>query len=143
MTRRGPKGKLNEEVQKRIVEAISLGNYQEVAAQYAGIDKATFYRWMEKGRQDDPDPAYKEFYDAVENAKANAEVRAVVLINRAAQEGTWQAAAWWLERTRPKKYGRYDRNEITGPEGGPMRIDVSTEDLERKVSAILAKRGEE
>lgn len=143
MARGARASKLTAEVQKKIVEAISLGNYQDVAAQYAGIDRATFYRWMEKGRQDEPEPLYKAFHDAVEAAKASAEVRAVVQINRAATEGTWQAAAWWLERTRPKKYGRFDRNEISGPDGGPMRIDVSTEDLERKVAAILAKRGDE
>jgi transposase-like protein len=140
---RGPKTKLTPEVQKKIVEAITLGNYTEVAAQYAGIDPTTFYRWLEKGKQDDADPVYKDFVEAVNNAKATAEVRAVVLINRAANEGVWQAAAWFLERTRPKRYGRFDRNEVSGPDGGPMRIDVSTEDLERKVTAILTKRGEE
>jgi transposase len=140
---RGRLTKLTPEVQKKIVEAIQLGNYTDVAAQYAGIDRATFYRWMEKGKQDDADPAHKAFVEAVENAQATAEVRAVVLINRAANEGVWQAAAWFLERTRPKRYGRFDRNELSGPDGGPMRIDVSTEDLERKVSAILTKRGED
>jgi hypothetical protein len=33
-------------------------------------------------------------------------VRFVAQIARAAQDGTWQAAAWWLERRRPLDYGR-------------------------------------
>lgn len=143
MARGERSSKLTPDVQKKIIEAISLGNYQDVASQYAGIDRATFYRWMEKGKRDDADPLYADFAHAVDEAKASAEVRAVVIINRAASEGTWQAAAWWLERTRPKMYGRFDRNEVSGPDGSPVRIDVSTEDLERKVTAILTKRGDE
>lgn len=135
--------KLSKKITDRIVEAISQGAYQDVAARYAGIDPATFYRWMDKGSSDDAAPEYREFHDAVENAKAAAEVDAVLVINRAALDGAWQAAAWWLERTRPKKYGRFDRNEVSGADGGPLRIDVSTDDLERKVASIITKRAKD
>lgn len=141
MAKMGRKTKLNEDTQARIVEAIRAGNYLDTAARYAGIDPVTFFRWMERGAREDAEPLYAEFREAVEEAKASAEVRAVLRIQQAANDGTWQAAAWWLERTRPKKFGRFDRQEVTGSEGGPVRIDVSTDDLERKVSAILAKRG--
>jgi hypothetical protein len=140
MAKAGRHPKLNEEVQKRIVDAIALGNYLDTAAQYGGINPSTFHRWMEKGSRDDAEEPYASFYEAVENAKAAAEVRAVARIQAAANDGTWQAAAWWLERTRPKKFGRFDRSEVSGPEGGPVRLDVSTDDLERKISAILSRR---
>jgi hypothetical protein len=26
-------------------------------------------------------------------------------------------AAWWLERTRPRKYARMEKAELTGPDG--------------------------
>jgi len=32
----------------------------------------------------------------------------------------WTADAWYLERTRPKEFGRLIRTEITGADGGPV-----------------------
>lgn len=130
--------KLTQAISDKIVEAILAGNYQDAAARYAGIDPATFYRWMQKG--DGSDDHYGEFREAVENAKAAAEVENVAIIRRAARDGTWQAAAWWLERTRPQKYGRKERYEVTGAEGGSLQVDVSMQDLEEKVSRILDTR---
>ena len=47
------------------------------------------------GRAEQP---YLEFSDAVEKALAQAEVRDVVTVLKAADAGQWQAAAWRLER---------------------------------------------
>jgi hypothetical protein len=123
--------KLNDDVRNRIVLALEAGNYQDTAAQYAGVSKAAFYNWMERGRNErdrigdgqaaDPKEAiFVEFVDAVENARASAEVRAVANIAKAANDGTWQASAWYLERSHPQRWGRFQRTEISGPEGGPI-----------------------
>jgi len=48
-----------------------------------------------------------------------------------------------LERKYPSKWGRRDRTEHTGAEGGPLRIEVSTVDLETKVQKLLAQRTEQ
>ena len=61
-------------------------------------------------------------------------------IDNAAKNGAWQASAWILERKQPKKWGRYDRTEISGPNGGAIQINVTTEELERKISHILKTR---
>ena len=45
--------KLNPERTAAIVEAIQLGCTYELAAKYAGIDPATFYAWMSRGRQEE------------------------------------------------------------------------------------------
>lgn len=117
--------KLTPEIQERIIQALSAGNYQDTAARFAGIDPSTFYRWMDDGAKDDADPLFKEFREAVEKARAQAEVRSVALIQNAANGGTWQAAAWWLERSHPQKWGRQQRimQEISGPAGGPIQIE--------------------
>lgn len=114
--------KLTPDVQDRIIQALQAGNYQDVACRFAGIAPATFYRWMEQGEDPDADPIYGEFREAVERAKSVAEVRSVAIIQQAAQNGTWQAAAWYLERSAAKRWGRQERVEHSGPEGGPITL---------------------
>ena len=110
--------KLNTETQEKIVSAIRAGNYIETAAAYAGIHKSTLYDWLKRGEREKQrvakNPRYRikkdeqqfvEFSDAVEKALAEAEVRDVAIIGKAAEE-YWQAAAWRLERKFPHKWGR-------------------------------------
>jgi len=42
-------------------------------------------------------------------------VLSLAVIRSAAAKGTWQAAAWYLERTMPQKYGRFQRLAIEAP----------------------------
>lgn len=133
----GRPSKLTPEVQDRIVQAVSAGNYQDVAARYAGIDPATFYRWMAAGAEPDAPDALREFREAVESARAQSEVRAIALIQKAASDGTWQAAAWFLERSHPHRWGRLQRTEVTGAGGGPVEVDVAG--LERKIAEALGE----
>jgi transposase len=115
--------KLTPEVQEKIVTALRAGNYQETSATYAGISVPTFYGWMDRGRNE-PGSIYSEFLEAVEKAKADAEVRDVALIDRAAADGNWQAAAWKLERKFPNRWGRVNRTEVTGADGGALKVEV-------------------
>lgn len=91
--------KLTPELQKQIVKTILAGNYGEVASEAAGIDRATFYRWMERGQKSGKaDKPYREFRSAVEEARADSETELVATIMKAAASGSWPAAAWLLER---------------------------------------------
>lgn len=103
-----------------MADAIRGGNYANVAAQYAGIGERTFYTWMERGAADEE--PYAQFRQAIKEAEAQAEVRNMALIQQAAQAGTWQASAWYLERRYPSRYGRRERLEHSGPEGGPITL---------------------
>jgi transposase-like protein len=142
--------KLNSEVQERIVEALRAGNYQEIAAKYAGVSDATFHNWMARGREEqrritegekaDPEEAaFLEFFVVVEKARSEAEVRNVMQIQHASRDH-WQAAAWFLERSFPKRWGRKDRHEVTGADGEALKISVSTDELEERVQALLNKK---
>lgn len=115
--------KLTPQVQARIVQAIVGGNDITVAAAYAGIHRDTFYYWLERGRAAKRG-IYSDFSDAIEKAQADAETRNVALIAKAAQDGTWTAAAWWLERKYPERWGRKERHEITGKDGGAVTVKV-------------------
>jgi transposase len=118
--------KLTAKTQEVIVSAIAAGNYMETAAQAAGIDKTTLYNWLRRG-EEEPESIYSNFLHAVEKAKAEAEERDLKVITQAAHDGSWQAAAWKLERRTPHKWGRVNRTEISGPEGKPVEVRTSVE----------------
>ncbi len=111
----GRPSKLTPELQEKIVTAIRAGNYIETAAAYAGVSKDTLYAWLKRGgREVSAKSPYHRFSDAVEKALADAEMRDVLLIGKAAEEN-WQAAAWRLERKFSDRWGRKDhvRAEVT------------------------------
>jgi len=97
--------KLTPDVHKKIVNLIKAGNYNDVAAQAVGINEATFYGWMKRGEVGDGQ-IYIEFYKAIKEASAFSEAHYLELIRKAAQETSWQAAAWVLERKHKDKWGR-------------------------------------
>ena len=87
----------------KIVEALEAGASYKVAAAYAGIHFDTFNEWRER---------FSEFSDLVKKAEAEAAVGWLEVIDNAAIDGTWQAAAWKLERRYPDEWGRRDRLEL-------------------------------
>lgn len=100
--------------QEAVLAALENGCTRRAAAGAGGIHHATLYRWM------DGDATFR---DAVEKAENVAEARATTLVVKAAYEGTWTAAAWWLERRRPEQYGRR------------LAVDVSIKDEIAKLAA--------
>ena len=110
--------KLTPEVQSKVVQAISGGNYREVAAQWAGVGAETLTRWMSRPRE-----PYLAFRQAVLEAERVAEIRAVALIMKGAAEDP-KHAEWWLERKFHERWGRKDRHEVTGANGGPIDARV-------------------
>lgn len=86
---------------------------------------------------------YALFSHRFEKAKVIAEAAALTNIRKAARAGSWQADAWYLERTRPEKYGRKIVEHKGAEEGAPIKIEtVDPEALMSKVAALAAKQGE-
>ena len=77
----------------------------DVAARFAGISPRTLHRWLRLGRKKGP---YRAFRRAVYRALAQAEIRDVLVINKAGPKD-WRAAAWKLERRWPERWGRTSR----------------------------------
>ena len=80
-----------------ICTAIRLGATYKLAAAYAGVEFETFRQW----RLTKP-----AFSAALKDAEGQAAVTWLARIEQAAKDGTWQAAAWKLERRYPEDYGR-------------------------------------
>jgi hypothetical protein len=102
--------KLSSSVEQAICQAILAGSSIEVAAEYVGIGRRTFYRWCSRGRKAKRG-VFWHFWHALKKARAAAEVRTVARLLDAAPQ-TWQAAAWWLERKAPNRWALRDRREL-------------------------------
>ena len=129
--------KITQDTTDKICLAIRAGNYAKVAAEMAGIGETTYYRWLEEGQKEGAPKIYREFWESIKRAEADAEVAAVALIRQAANNGTWQAASWLLERKHGERWGRNDklRQEITGANGAPVVLSI--EEARRTVLAFL------
>ena len=127
--------KLTPEVEEKIVSLVRAGNYPEVAAQAAGIDPRTYYRWMEKG--ENGTAPYGQFRHAVKEAQAAAESHAVTIIRKAAMDGSWQAAAWFLERSKAERWRRKENVELTGKDGGPVEQRITGDTEREKVTSMI------
>jgi glucose-6-phosphate dehydrogenase assembly protein OpcA len=94
MARRTKKTPTREEV---LFEALRQGNTRTCAAALAGIDHATFYRWI----ADDA-----TFRDNVTRAEAEAEMMMVESLKEGAVASRdWRAAESWLKRRRREDWG--------------------------------------
>ena len=119
----GRPSKLTPKVLEDIVKWLKLGYYQEDAAVMAGISKSTFYGWLKKA--EDGDDRFLEFSDAVKKARAEAEGAHIKNIRKAADNGTWQASAWFLERSFPKKWGKRSTLDIEAENNEPIRFQIT------------------
>lgn len=143
MAKQGRKvSKLSDPKVSILLQALTGGNYIETACAYAGLAPSTIYRWLERGRAEkasieagnkpNADEAeYLELCEAVEKARAAAVISNVTIIQQAARNGQWQAAAWWLERSMPQQYGRRLQAEVSTP--------VSVQELEQRMLALLGE----
>jgi transposase-like protein len=139
MARRGRKDKITPEVIERLTNVLSQGNYVETACAYAGVSKSSFYSWLHEAQKPGAKKKYLEFLEAIEKARAVAEMRNLQIVQQAGQgkpgdpktgekgiDPDWRASAWFLERAYPKKWGRQERVELSGMDGAPINVTVDT-----------------
>jgi len=144
MARRGRPPKLNEAVLVSIETACEAGNHADTAARAAGIDPATFFRWMAEGKRQNGRKRYRDFRDRITRARAKAENRMVMLIALHAEKDA-KAAMFYLERTNPRRWGRRDHLEAKIEEREPLtheerlrRVTALFERTRRKLPAVGA-----
>lgn len=138
---------LTHELIEELTEVIKAGNYVKTACDYMGLYEQTFYRWIKEGEKisktvgdfkgedakneyieglNNNEKLYYELYESIKRAKGKAIVRNVMVIQKASQK-SWQAAAWWLERTNHKDWGRKDFIDMNAN----MNHNISDETVER------------
>ena len=113
------------EVMKHLEDALVAGNYYEDAAIAAGIGPRTFDRWRADGARAKKGTTAWRTWRMIKEAEQRAMHRNLMVIQQASKR-SWQAAAWWMERKYPEKWGRREfvRSEVSGPNGGPVKTEV-------------------
>lgn len=137
--------KYNADRHETIVDAIRSGNARRVAFRLAGVSEEAGYEWLEKGRKDpETYPYFARLLEDIDQALAEYEASRVSLISTAADTGSWQAAAWWLERRQSETWGRHDKvkhevnNRPTVQLNQVILQDASARELSRNLLRQLA-----
>ena len=130
----GRPSKLTPERSRAITGALRAGATREMAARSAGIHPSTMFAWLAKGRAATRG-AYHEFQEEVKRAEARNGIEALVVVRQAAKDGSWQAAAWLLER-RPG-YRRDATCHIDDKPAPKATTDPAAESTERYLARQL------
>ncbi len=142
---------LTPEVQARVCDAIRIGAYQVEAARLAGISENTLLAWLRTGRADleagngTPQAALVTEF---RQAEAQAVVRALTVVQRAAAGGDWRAAMGWLSRRHSDRWGERGQVDVQATRVDPADIELSALIREAKArqaadEAALRANGEE
>ena len=129
----------------RLIDAKRIGSSNADACAFASIHERTFYLWLKRGKAAKKGK-YFEFVERLKKAESQAVVASLATIQQAAKKGTWQAAAWFLERTRPHQYSlrperfeaealkmREQNTPVTDAEFERLDVDAQIDTLQREL----------
>lgn len=158
----GRPSKLTAALSDTIIREVLDGAYIEVAAQAAGVNVTTLYRWLRRADEAEAvalehitDPAagldavynhaapedwpYLDFRHALKSAEAAAELATMRELRAvAAAGGKWQAFGYLLERRHPDRWRRRESADVTFGGEVVKRVEViAPDDHER--AAVLAR----
>ena len=134
----GQPTKLTDELITEIEQYILKGNYIEVSCQAVGIDRASYYEYLnlaeeargKAGRGEglsETEQRLITFSNTVKKAHAQAETGMTEELKTNPQ---WQRYAWLLERTRNERYGQRQGLEVSAKD--PVKITIETVDKREK-----------
>lgn len=122
----GRPSKLNPKLQKKLITLIKEGHYFITCCNACGISYHSFRQWMVKGEHEEKGK-YRNFFDAVKQAEAEAEInleRAVIKAAFDPEKPAWQAAMTYLERRHYDRWGQRKRLEHTGDASKPVVVNT-------------------
>jgi hypothetical protein len=108
---RGRRAKLTPERHAEFVAIMRAGNTFATASKAIGVRETHARWWYDQGAGDDADAPFAAFRLDVDQAEARAESRNVAIVAKAASDGSWQAAAWLLERGYPERWARISQRD--------------------------------
>ena len=108
--RKGRPTTMDKRKVNKVVELIKQGNYVKQAVISAGLNYKTHLNWMTKGKKGIR--PYDEYYERIEEAKAECETDMVGMLNESIKQGNTGVAQWMLSRKFPKRWEKTERSEV-------------------------------
>jgi len=134
--------KLTDELTNEITRFIREGNTPAISATLAGISRSTYFNWMSKSFNKEPE--FLEFSESIERAVAQSVSLRIKEITTASKKGSWRASAWILERLAPESFGR---NRFRAPEFAAQKLEnsekITQQSLEELVKRIHENRNQQ
>lgn len=137
--------RLSPELQEQVVAGIRAGAFPHVAAQAFGVSRRSFHRWRKLGRSNEGDADFHSFACAVDQAIAQARLRAEIKIF-AEQPKIWlqhgpgretSDSPGWTVAVKPAAKTQTRSNPFTMPEVQEL-IDAVLDALEGQPQAQAA-----
>ncbi len=123
--------KLTRQLIAELSKYISGGLTNKDACAIVGIHPSSLYKWLQEPREG----LEVELFDSLENARAQRKAFMIQTITKAASNGTWQAAAWWLERVYPEEFAKPDRYHDQGMAEAVNAVRELTESIRAQADA--------
>lgn len=143
LNRRAPEAprcsELTPELHAALVEARRTSRlFDAQVAQRCGVEQNTLRRWLTMGVSEGAQEPFLTFARDYSEASVEVEEEALQDIARGdngKMGGDWKAAAWWLERWKPTRWG------ARVPEAGPKE-DIDIQQLAREAAQRVETLGE-
>jgi len=120
---------LTPEVQQKIIDALFLGNFFEIACEVAGVSARTGYEWRQRGegraKHRPCNEVYAQFAHAVSEAEHKAEQQQAARFYMAGKDD-WRAAAEFLARRYPERWSEARRHKVEAQ--GEVRMILGWDD---------------
>lgn len=132
--------KLTPDLRVELERELAAGVPVAVLAQRQGISRRTLGRWIADGRvvrrqlAPAPEAAVEEL--SLDERPEKAEPGLLAAVLAASQRGSWQAAAWILERRWPERWARPPRLQ----EEPSQAAEPVADDSFREVDELAARR---
>lgn len=121
----GNRSKLTKEFIKDATRLAEGGLRNVDICKALGVSETAFYRWQQEPRRG----LEVELWESLEKARAKRKAFMIQTITKAAHAGTWQAAAWWLERVYPEEFAKPDRYHDQGVDDAVKAVRELTETI--------------
>ena len=129
----GRKSKFNKGVVAAIIEALTLGGTVQMACDFSGISKSTYYQWITKGEKQ-KSGQFKTFVQQVKEASAKGAMAHLGTIFKASKSD-WKASAWLLER----RYGYQKNGTVAQDYVADIELPDNTIDILKEQARELKK----
>lgn len=127
MSAAGRPSKCTRVVRQAVRAALEAGHTRAEAASAAGISTSTFFKWMKLGEHQSGELCHRRFVEAVQAGERTGAARALRVMDDLMADGSedsrFKAARFMLTSRWGRKEGQ--AIEVSGPDAGPVRVEVS------------------